>query len=223
MNLELIKRPFSSDQIKQRKTSLGYTVDYLETHTIIARLNEAFIGEWSFRVIEHQLLEDVVVVLGELAVEGVTKQQFGTCELSQESEEGIVFSIGDALKAAASDALKKSATLFGIGLQLYGSSTETSAVPDMPDMSIQEPVADLLVDDKSPEPKPEPEIEPVFEPEIESESITDLQLAEIVELAKDRNFTQAQVDQRARSRYGRGLAELTRPEADEIISKLKGN
>lgn len=208
MNLELLQRPFPSDQIKQRTTTLGTTVDYIETHSVITRLNEVFGGEWSFKIVEHQLMEDDVVVLGELTAEGVTKQQFGTCELHQESEEGVVFSIGDALKAAASDALKKAATLFGIGLQLYQPKLQR---PQMVRETAPEPVT------------PEAPSQPAESPEPEPELITDLQFAEIVELAKKRNMTQAEVDLRVRSRYGRGLAELTQAEAQDIISKLRGN
>lgn len=206
MNLELIQRPFSHDQIKQRKTSLGYTLDYLETHTVIHRLNEVFGGAWSFRILDHKLLEDDVVVLGELTAEGVAKQQFGTCELRQEGDEGIVLSMGDALKAAASDALKKAATLFGIGLQLYRSAETPAVSPPAPARP-------------EPAPAPVPALEPEPEPAIAL--ITDLQVAEIVELAKQRKVTQAQVDRRARERYGRGLAELTQAEAQEIITRLR--
>ncbi|MBI4553800.1 MAG: hypothetical protein HY710_16155 [Candidatus Latescibacteria bacterium] len=206
MNLDLIQRPFPSDQIRRRKTALGTTLDYLETHTVIARLNETFGGLWSFKILDHKLLEDDVVVLGELTAEGVTKQQFGTCELRQEGDEGVVLSMGDALKAAASDALKKAATLFGIGLHLYHSAESAPVSP---------PEAAL------PEPTPEPEPEPAPEPGPPPDLITDFQVAEIIELAKQRKITQAQVERRARERYGRGLAELTQAEAQEIITKLR--
>ena len=47
------------------------------------------------------------------------KCQFGSNKIST-SKQGEVISIGDDLKAAASDCLKKTATLFGVGLHLYG-------------------------------------------------------------------------------------------------------
>jgi hypothetical protein len=49
-----------------------------------------------------------------------------------------------------------------------------------------------------------------------------MQLAEILDLARKRNFTRAQVDQRARSRYGHDLENLTSEEAESIIEKLRG-
>ncbi|MEE2708261.1 MAG: Rad52/Rad22 family DNA repair protein [Gemmatimonadota bacterium] len=238
MNLEHLVRPFSSDQVKQRTTPLGYTVDYIETPTVITRMNEAFQGEWSFKILDHKLLEDVVVVLGELTAGGITKQQFGTCELSHEGEEGVLFSLGDGMKAAASDALKKCATLFGLGLQLYGvtpdtfleGTTQTDAVDQTPAQEISLTPSEEVVEpepltqatpepvvDASPGPDPIPAVAPA------DDTVTDIQFAEIIELAKGRNFSQAQVDQRARSRYGKALVDLTQWEADEIIAKLKGN
>lgn len=221
MNLELLLRPFSSDQVKQRKTSLGHTIHYIETHTVIARLNESFDGEWSFKILEHKLLEDVVVVLGELTAGGAAKQQFGTCELNQESEEGIVFSLGDALKAAASDALKKTATLFGVGIQMYGAPMDSAYSSNLSHTAVHEPEDPTFDDNELPDMETEAETKAETEPESEPDQITDLQFAEIIELAKKRKFSQSQVDQRARSRYGRGLADLTQSEAQDIISKLK--
>ncbi|MBM3264283.1 MAG: hypothetical protein FJY97_12780 [candidate division Zixibacteria bacterium] len=245
MNLELLQRPFPTSQIRKRKTSLGVTLEYLETPTVIARLNEAFDGEWSFRILDHKFLDDDVVVLGELTAEGVAKQQFGTCELSQETEDGMVLSMGDALKAAASDALKKAATLFGVGLHLYG-----VAVPDKPSDAVGAPVPVPVAEPPTVEPdKPNEPSEPPSEPDepsytareeetgVVSESdidallnnvtppeslITDLQLAEILDLARNRKFSKDQVEQRARSRYGRSLKDLSQTEAGEILEKLKG-
>ena len=230
MNPELLNRPFSSRQIKKRKTSMGFTLEYIETHTVITRLNEVFEGQWSFKILDHKFLDDDVVVLGELTAEGIVKQQFGSCELSQEAEDGMVLSMGDALKAAASDALKKAATLFGVGLHLYGANPSTpDLLPDHP----AEPAPSL----PSPpdeaytytEPTPEPlavsesDIDALLGDTVPPESlITDLQLAEILDLARKRKFSKDQVEQRAQSRYGRGLKDLSQFEADEILEKLKG-
>ena len=60
MNLELLKQPFPTNQIKNRQTSIGMTVAYLETPTVINRLNDVFNGEWSFKIIEHKFLDDDV-------------------------------------------------------------------------------------------------------------------------------------------------------------------
>ena len=46
MNRELLERPFSAEQIKQRKGSFGDVLDYIEGATVIQRLNDCFEGEW---------------------------------------------------------------------------------------------------------------------------------------------------------------------------------
>ncbi|MFZ0450864.1 MAG: Rad52/Rad22 family DNA repair protein [Desulfatiglandaceae bacterium] len=66
MNRELLEKPFEPGQIKQRVGTLGNTLDYIEGHAVIKRLNDAFDGKWSFEILRHEILEekDEVVVLG---------------------------------------------------------------------------------------------------------------------------------------------------------------
>jgi len=117
MKTEVLEREFPPEKIKQRKGPGGKTLDYVETHEVIARLNEAFDYCWSFEIEQQRTDENEAIVLGRLTVyDGdriITKMQFGSNQIRQ----GMA--IGDALKAAASDAIKKCATLLGIGLHLY--------------------------------------------------------------------------------------------------------
>jgi len=122
INLNVLTRPFPKDQIRQRKGRKGKMLDYVETHAVIARLNEAFDGEWSFQVSTYWKEDDEVIVLAMLCAGGATKQQFGSSAITREREGGKPLSIGDDLKAAASDALKKCATAFGVALELYGAA-----------------------------------------------------------------------------------------------------
>jgi hypothetical protein len=118
MNRALLEQPFESAQIRQRKGRNG-VLDYVEGHTVIARLNAALDGAWSFEVTHHEVREDEVVVLGRLSADGITKMQFGVSQLTREKGTGALVSLGDDLKAAATDALKKCATFLGVGLHLY--------------------------------------------------------------------------------------------------------
>ena len=63
MNRALLERPFAPAQIRQRKGRNGM-LDYVEGHSVIARLNEALDGAWSFEVTHHEVREDEVVVPG---------------------------------------------------------------------------------------------------------------------------------------------------------------
>lgn len=115
---EILQRPFVADQIRRRPGRNGDDVVYVEAHVIIGRLNEAFDGDWSFRVESHQILEDEVVVLGMLTAGSITKSAFGSSAITRPRDGGKPVSIGDDLKSGATDALKKAATLLGIGLNL---------------------------------------------------------------------------------------------------------
>jgi hypothetical protein len=124
MNRELLERleaPFAAEQIRQREGEQGQLLDYVETHCVIARLNEALAGDWSFEIVECQLREEIseVMVLGRLSTGNICKMQFGSAKLKRQRSGGELVCLGDDVKAAASDALKKCATLLGVGLHLY--------------------------------------------------------------------------------------------------------
>ena len=73
------------------------------------------------------MIEDEVIVLGELSANGTIKQQFGNASFNRDGEDTMT--TGDTFKSAGSDALKKCATEYGIALELYGAPVikETSS------------------------------------------------------------------------------------------------
>jgi hypothetical protein len=121
MNRELLEKPFAPKQIKQRVGNFGRTLDYVEGHSVIQRLNDAFDAQWSFEILRHEILEDKdeVIVQGKLTAENVVKTQFGSSQIARARNTGEIISLADDLKAAATDSLKKCATMLGVGLQLY--------------------------------------------------------------------------------------------------------
>jgi hypothetical protein len=120
MNREILEREFSSALIRTRKGPFGQTFSYVEGTEYIRRLNEAFEAEWSFEVLEHHIRDNEVVVLGKLTASNIAKTAFGGSSITT-SREGEVIAIADDLKAAATDALKKAASLLGVGLHLHAS------------------------------------------------------------------------------------------------------
>ena len=124
MNREVLEKPFSPEQIKQRKGNFGKMLDYIEGYAVIQRLNDAFDGSWSFTIIHHEILKDSdeVIVLGELKAGSVVKNQFGSSQITRAKETKNIISLSDDLKAAATDCIKKAATLFGVGLHLYNNN-----------------------------------------------------------------------------------------------------
>ena len=84
-------------------------------HVVIHRLNNAFDGAWSFEVTEHIVENDEIQVLGKLSAEGVTKMQFGASRTNGDGAPDM--SLGDHLKAASSDSLRKCARSLPLGRQ----------------------------------------------------------------------------------------------------------
>jgi len=56
-----------------------------------------------------------VIVLGELRAGNVVKTQFGSSKITRAKGSGEPISLADDYKAAATDCLKKCATMFGVG------------------------------------------------------------------------------------------------------------
>ena len=129
MKREILEKPFDQTQIKQREGNFGKMLDYIEGHAVIQRLNDAFDADWSFSIVRHDIHKetDEVIVLGELKAGSIVKCQFGSSRITRARESGEVVSLADDLKAAATDALKKAATLLGVGLHLYRGASAESA------------------------------------------------------------------------------------------------
>ncbi len=116
--LSVVTRPLDKDQIKQRQGPAGMMFKYITTDVVIGLLNEAFVYNWNTRIVSSAIHDGTAVVGLELSVpdadgQWIAKQQFGSCNITK----GM--GPGEAFKGAASDAIKKCATLLGIGLELY--------------------------------------------------------------------------------------------------------
>lgn len=116
---DVLERPFDPSVIRTRRGPHG-PINYVEGAEVIKRLNEAFDAAWDFVVVEKEIRDAEVIVLAKLTAGGISKMAFGSSSLTTSRETGEVVSVGDDLKAAATDALKKIATLLGVGLHLYG-------------------------------------------------------------------------------------------------------
>jgi hypothetical protein len=122
-----------SHVIKHRPGPGGKPLSYVEHAWVTATLNEAFGWAWSWEILEWRFIpvDDPreVFVLGRLTIHtdkgDLIKAQFGSSDVSRKRS-GEPLSIGNELKAASSDALKKAASLLGLALDLYGSDTITT-------------------------------------------------------------------------------------------------
>jgi hypothetical protein len=117
-----------SREIKMRAGRGGMQFAYVEHGYVTERLNLVFGFNWDFEIVDKQILDDEVIVEARLTVrtpggQTIVKTQFGGAEIKRHASgarSGRPLSIADDYKAAASDALKKCASLLGIGLDLYG-------------------------------------------------------------------------------------------------------
>ncbi len=120
--IQELSNPFPPDQIRQRKGSFGKQLSYIEAASVIQRLNNALEGEWSFTILSMDIEPDHVIVRGRLTIGTSLREQYGASRITRQRDSGEIVNIGDDLKSAASDCLKKCATLAGVGLHLYTDS-----------------------------------------------------------------------------------------------------
>jgi hypothetical protein len=103
----------------------GVEMKYVSGEQVVTRLNEVLgVGGWSFRVLGHDINAeaDEAWVLGELMAEigerTVVRQQFGSQKVRRSRSTGAPLDLGFDLKGASTDAMKKCASLLGVGLYL---------------------------------------------------------------------------------------------------------
>ena len=124
----ILTTPTPPEYIKTRKGKGNRMFTYIEGGYVIAKLNEAFspVG-WDFEIVAQgqsdrkpdDKADGEVWVRGKLTIKDhkngyeVSKTQYGQHTLYKGNM------IGDAYKAASTDALKKCASMLGIGLDVY--------------------------------------------------------------------------------------------------------
>jgi hypothetical protein len=216
MNRQVLEKPFDQNQIKQREGNFGKMLDYIEGHTVIQRLNDAFEADWSFTIIRHEILKetDEVIVLGELKAGNVVKMQFGSSRITRARESGDIISLADDLKAAATDAVKKASTLLGVGLHLYRN--------DLPKPGNREPA------------RQNNEFNPKSNGNGGNGSsnnhnngngngrLSSKQYNYILTLAKDRGITRSELNSQCLEAFNVVLEHISKHDASSMIEGLKG-
>jgi hypothetical protein len=176
---------------------------YVDIAAVIERLNEVFEHEWSFDIVEHQVRDGEVVVLGRLTAAGITKSAFGGSAVTTDRV-GNVASIADDLKAASSDALKKAASMLGIALEIYGGQRETGTPATRSDHEHR-------ADTRS-------------RPLLPQERVTARQLGALHAAGREHGLARGDLEALVTDRTGkRELGQLSRVEASTLIDELRGN
>jgi hypothetical protein len=134
INRPALEAPFPKEIIKTRRGSRGDQLSYAPVSAYVERLNQVFESDWSWRILAHEVHGSEVVVRGALMAAGVEKQGFGGSPITMNKSTGEIISLADDFKAAASDCLKKCASLLGVGLEFYGGGDQ-DAVTERPTSS----------------------------------------------------------------------------------------
>jgi hypothetical protein len=119
-------------------TAEGVQGPFLSGEQIAKRLNQVMgPGGWYFRVVEtkHAPEADEVMTLGEMALwiggQWVVRQQWGGQKVKRSRQSGNPTNLSDDHKGAATDSMKKCASLFGVGLYMMVSQAQWhQGVPD---------------------------------------------------------------------------------------------
>lgn len=119
----LAKTP--KNQIRTRPAKGGGQWSYVSGSYVKKVLNLMFGWDWDFQVIEQVINPEFgeIIVKGRLTVRSsgktIVKEQFGNKDIIFKKNTQVPLSIGNDLKAAATDALKKCANDLGLAQDVY--------------------------------------------------------------------------------------------------------
>ena len=129
--LQFLLKKTPKQHIYQRQAKGGGKWDYVTGTYVKKVLNLMFGWDWSFEVVEHKidLTLKQAYVLGKLTVnsngKSIVKMQFGRVDIKfrkqpdKDTGTRLPLDVGNDLKAATTDALKKCASELGIASDVY--------------------------------------------------------------------------------------------------------
>ena len=121
---EALAAPFAKSELRSRPGRAGLTFTYADVTAVVRRLDEVLGGNWSF---------DVAPLEGGSCVKGTISVRYPDGSVAQRSDIGYPNKVGqdeEPLKSAATDALRRAARLFGVGLYLYARDDASKKVAD---------------------------------------------------------------------------------------------
>jgi hypothetical protein len=193
---QALEARFPDNAVKQRRGSFGKEISYVDGQAVVARLNDCFDGDFSYSILSSQVLDTgEVLVHGRLTVLGsVTKEAYGKSCPAVSRETGEVLSMADAYKAAATDALKKCATLLGVAAYLY--CDEYQNQNDQPERLVPRPTQN------------------------NGDSITQKQLAYLWRCARENGLSVREIREMSLRDYGAVPEKLFKATASKFIERI---
>lgn len=133
--------------VKQRPAKGGGTWDYVTGGYVRKCLNLMFGWDWSFEIVEQMVLHGEAIVKGKLTCnsngKAIVKMQFGNKDIMMKKGTEIPLSIGNDLKAAATDCLKKCAAEIGIAADIYNKE-DFQSINVIPNQNILSQIKELF-------------------------------------------------------------------------------
>jgi hypothetical protein len=126
--LQLLLAVTPKQYVKQRPAKGGGVWEYVTGGYVRKVLNLMFGWDWDFEIVDEKIMHGEAIVKGRLTcrVNGVaiTKMQYGNKDIMFKKDTDaqgnrVPLSIGNDLKAAATDALKKCAAEIGVAADIY--------------------------------------------------------------------------------------------------------
>lgn len=121
--LQLLLKRTPENYVRTRPAKGGGTWKYVTGGYVRKVLNLMFGFDWSFEVTEQNIMHGEAIVKGRLTVKtagkSIVKEDFGNKEIICKKGSDQPLSIGNDLKAAATDCLKRCAAQIGIAADIY--------------------------------------------------------------------------------------------------------
>lgn len=144
--LQLLLKRTPDNYVRTRPAKGGGTWKYVTGGYVRKVLNLMFGFDWSFEVTEQNIMHGEAIVKGRLTVKtagkSIVKEDFGNKEIICKKGSDQPLSIGNDLKAAATDCLKRCAAQIGIAADIY-SADEFREVAVKMDEVTKEMVSEL--------------------------------------------------------------------------------
>lgn len=213
-----LSKPFPDNAIEQRAGGGGKMLSYVATETVIRRLN-AVAQTWDFRITDKLVVGTLLVIWGELTIPGLGTRA-GTGVQTIPDRPGSE----DMWKGAASDCLKKCASTFGVGIDLYGPDLEAGELPNQPKLPARAATTSVNTIPDDPYPV---DGDAGFRGNAggpagngTAQPATPRQLKFIQALAREQGRSDDEINDESLNRYGKVIAQLDRRDASAFIERL---
>lgn len=223
----ILQEPFRPEQIRQRQGSFGKILNYVEGSAVIERLNQAFNHEWSFEILSTDVNMEAGEVLAHVRIsaDGVVKEGYGSSRIARQRDSGKIIDLGNDIKAASTDALRRCSILLGLGgLHLYrdAGSAETRKALNQPETPQQHTRSQSKVPGKAGSNAKTTRIHSNQETTQKGiGTVTDKQLNYLRRLAKKQGVGEDDLNDYCHRVYAADLDAISKSEASFLIESLR--